>query len=112
MGRRAGLMPPTANFKSFGGSWFRENHNTNTGGRGNPVDGSGVKQHGSGPVWFDTGISHLPSSSPRRKQASALIAKIPFPLAHWIAQVYKPAEREKMASGEETAGCVPAGNDI
>jgi hypothetical protein len=31
----------------------------------------------------------LPSSSPRRKQASALIARIPLPLAQHIARVYR-----------------------
>jgi hypothetical protein len=50
--------------------------------------------------------------SSARKAASALIAKIPFPLAQHIANVYKPkSEREKRASGKETVGCVPAGND-
>ena len=84
------LMPPVSTSKGFGGSWFAENHNTNTGGLGNPVDGTGVKQNGSGPTWFDTGIAHLPSSSPRRKAASAQIAKIPFPLAQYLATVFKP----------------------
>jgi hypothetical protein len=49
-----------------------------------------VKQHGSGPAWFDNGIASLPSSSRRRKDASAEIAKIPFPLAQHIAACFKP----------------------
>jgi C-5 cytosine-specific DNA methylase len=56
-----------------------------------PRYGSGVKQHGSGPEWFDTGIAKHSSRSDSRKAASAQIAKIPFSLARWIAQVYKPA---------------------
>lgn len=50
----------------------------------------GVKQHGSGHAWYRTGNGALPSSSPRRKAASAMIAKIPFPLALHIARAYKP----------------------
>lgn len=49
----------------------------------------GVKHHGSGAVWFDSGPASLPSSSPRRKMASAMIAKIPLPLAKHIAAVYR-----------------------
>lgn len=76
--------------------------------------GSGIKQHGSGAEWFDTGIAALPSGSrgakngdsfgwskdtplrnnnsrsPARKAASAMIAKIPFPLAEYIARTFKP----------------------
>jgi hypothetical protein len=51
--------------------------------------GEGVKHHGSGAVWFDTGPTSLPSSSPRRKMASAMIAKIPLPLARHIGAVYR-----------------------
>jgi hypothetical protein len=52
-----------------------------------------IKQHGSGPVWLDTGIAtHSSRSRSRsRKEASALIAKIPFPLAQHIARCFKPA---------------------
>lgn len=74
--------------KNGGGSWF------NIGSPGqkvvnqNPVH-QGVKHHGSGAVWFDTGPAALPSSSPRRKAASAMIAKIPLPLARHVAAVYR-----------------------
>lgn len=54
-----------------------------------PAD-HGVKQHGSGAEWFDVGIARLPSHSLRRKQASALIAKIPLDLSRWIAHAWKP----------------------
>jgi hypothetical protein len=49
----------------------------------------GVKHKGSGAIWFDTGPA-LPSASPRRKAASAMIAKIPAPLALHIGRVYWP----------------------
>jgi hypothetical protein len=51
-------------------------------------DAQGIKQHGSGHIWYRTGNGALPSSSPRRKAASAMIAKIPFPLAQHIARCY------------------------
>jgi hypothetical protein len=50
----------------------------------------GVKWHGSGPVWFDTGIARESSHSAARKAASAQIAKIPFELSSWIARCYRP----------------------
>jgi hypothetical protein len=51
---------------------------------------SGVKMNGSRAAWFDTGFTRFPSSSHRRKAASAQIAMIPFALAQHIARVYKP----------------------
>lgn len=51
----------------------------------------GVKMHASGAAWFDSGFTRFPSTSSRRRAASAQVAKIPFPLAQHIAQVYKPA---------------------
>lgn len=92
------LMPPLTNYKGFGGSWFAENHNTNSGSRGNPVDGSGIKQHGSGETWFDHRVASLPSNSARRKAASAQIAKIPFPLAQHIARCYFPPVRMEVSA--------------
>ena len=35
------------------------------------------------------------SKSNARKQASAMIAKIPFPLASWIAKTFKPQHENK-----------------
>lgn len=75
-----------------GGSWFGVAHGKKQ-QPDHPARGDaepGVKQHGSGAIWFDTGIAHLPSSSGRRKAASAQIAKIPLPLSTWIAKTYKP----------------------
>lgn len=50
----------------------------------------GVKQCGSGAEWFDKGIYTKSSRSNSRKAASAMIAKIPFPLAQHIARCYYP----------------------
>ena len=55
---------------------------------------AGVKQHGSGPKWFDEGAAAHSSSSKSRRAASAQIAKIPFPLAEYIAKVFKPQMAE------------------
>ena len=49
----------------------------------------GVKHPESGHAWYRTGHGRLPSSSPRRKMASAMIAKIPLALSRHIAAVYK-----------------------
>jgi len=49
----------------------------------------GVKQGGE--WWHDiNGIQKFSSKSDSRKAASAQIAKIPFPLAQYIARIYKP----------------------
>jgi hypothetical protein len=50
---------------------------------------AGIKQHNSGPAWFDTGIAKHSSKSNSRKAASAMIAKIPFALAVHIARCFK-----------------------
>jgi len=61
--------------KNNGGSWFAVAHNTTSGHSRNPVhELSGQK-----------GIPH-------RKAASAAIAKIPFPLASYIARVFRPEQ--------------------
>lgn len=60
-------------------------------------DSQGVMQHGSGHIWYRTGNGAMSSKSSARKAASAMIAKIPFPLAQWIAQTYKPAVWERPA---------------
>jgi len=100
--------------KNNGGSWFAIAHNT-TSGKGqnpygrkvhgiphirdgdphtkhltNPGEHSGVKHYGSGSIWFDTGPASLSSSSPNRKAASAMIAKIPLPLSRHIAATFRP----------------------
>jgi hypothetical protein len=76
--------------KGVGPSWAevqaggKSNHLTN------PAECSGVKHHGSGEVWFDTGPASVSSGSSTRKAASARIAKIPLPLARYIGSVFRP----------------------
>jgi hypothetical protein len=54
----------------------------------NPAEGR--KGAGAGAEWFDQNLCQLPSKSPRRKAASALIAKIPETLSRHIGRVYFP----------------------
>lgn len=62
------------------------------------IDEAGIKltspghytKPGSGLDWFDRGAALFGSNSIKRKAASALIAKIPFPLAQHIARCFKP----------------------
>jgi hypothetical protein len=78
--------------KNGGGSRFNVAHNTTSGHGQNPVH-DGVKQGGG---WFGDATEHAlrrhSSKSTARKAASARIAKIPPPLARWIAQCYRPLE--------------------
>lgn len=52
----------------------------------------GAKSIGAEAQWFDQNIASLPSSSPRRKAASARIAKIPPVLSRWIGKTYYPRD--------------------
>jgi hypothetical protein len=55
------------------------------------ADQQHVKQPGlPGKTWFDHGAAHFCSTSPERKAASALLAKIDFGLATYIARVFRP----------------------
>lgn len=51
---------------------------------------SGVRDNGKGDKWFQVGAARSGSKSNARKAASATIAKIPLPLARWIAKVWYP----------------------
>ena len=78
-------------FKGRCGSWFARNHIADSGSLGNP-DGryDGIKFGGG--WWHDSTnnlIRKASSRSAARKAASALIAKIPFPLANHIAKCFK-----------------------
>lgn len=53
---------------------------------------SGVRENGKGDKWFQDGASRHGSRSRSRKMASAMIAKIPFPLAQHIARTFKPVD--------------------
>ncbi len=84
------LMPHTfKGQKNTGGSWFAINRSGQPGQRNNPRDDAGVKQGGT--WWHDpeSMTRKYSSKSNARKAASAQIAKIPFQLAQYIAQVYK-----------------------
>jgi hypothetical protein len=77
--------------KNNGGSWFNIAHNT-TSGKGQNPDGRKVPGGGA-EGWFgvnDHPLRQHSSDSPRRKAASAMIAKIPLPLARHIAAVWAP----------------------
>jgi hypothetical protein len=51
---------------------------------------SGTRNNGKGDRWFQDGAAQHGSKSPQRKAASAMIAKIPYPLAQHIARTFKP----------------------
>lgn len=51
---------------------------------------SGVRENGKGDKWFQDGAARHGSRSSSRKAASAMIAKIPFPLAQHMARTFKP----------------------
>jgi hypothetical protein len=82
-------LMPARHFKTIGHVNKRDGH-TRTRHLTNQRESDGIKQHGSGPIWFDTGIAAHGSASKSRKAASAQIAKIPLPLSQWIARCYKP----------------------
>jgi site-specific DNA-cytosine methylase len=102
------LMPLISGRKNSGGSWFAVAHNVGSGHSKNPVhydqfrrnDPQDVRRDKNGNYglkfgggwWHDSTnnlIRKASSRSAARKQASAEIAKIPFPLAQWIAQSFK-----------------------
>ncbi len=95
------LMPTGAAFKSRGLNWSDRSKPcdfTRYAGAQAVGNGDGVKHHGSGAAWFDTGPASLPSSSPRRRFASAMIAKIPLPLSRFVAATYFPRTLEADAA--------------
>jgi hypothetical protein len=63
-----------------GGSWFK------IGSPGQTVTG----QNPDGRLWKRDPVASCGSRSPKRKLASAKIAKIPFTLAHWIGHAWLP----------------------
>ncbi len=91
------LMPITfKDFKSSGMNWsnreLRGQDFTRIAGRHrtNPAEhAAGTKHPESGHAWHRTGPGRFPSASLRRKEASAMIARIPLPLAQHIASVFR-----------------------
>lgn len=57
-------------------------------GSGKSFQTAGVKHHGSGAIWFDTGPAAKSLKSPARKMASAMIAKIPLVVSRHIGATY------------------------
>lgn len=85
--------------KTSGHANIRDGH-THTRHLTNQSESDGVKFSQSGDAWFDgkprdkmlgnQGPAAFGSKSKSRKMASAMIAKIPFPLAQHIARCYRP----------------------
>jgi hypothetical protein len=69
------------------GSWFKIADSENHGIKNIAHQGLGGGLFGG--EWFNDGLSQYGSLTALRKAASAEIAKIPFQLARWIAQVYR-----------------------
>lgn len=80
-------------FKSRGMNWsdksLRGQDFTRIAGKQAMV-AEGRKGAGAGAEWFDKNLCQFPSASPSRKAASAMIAKIPAPLARHIAKAFHP----------------------
>jgi hypothetical protein len=82
--RKSGKVSPhwrLEALKNNGGSWFNVAHNTTSGCGKNPVNATATRS----------------SELVKRKAASAMIAKIPFPLAHHIARSFKTVSMEVRA---------------
>jgi hypothetical protein len=62
-----------------------------------------VKQGGSGAAWWDKGLDECRKEATGRKAASALIAKIPLPLARHIAAVFRPDAETAQPFAEDRA---------
>lgn len=84
------LMPSTLQIVKTSGHVNKRDGFSHTRHLTNQRESDAIKQHGSGPIWFDTGLTKHSSKSPARKAASAMIAKIPFALSRHIARCYHP----------------------
>jgi hypothetical protein len=85
--RIAGKQRMAAEGLKHGGDWFSDPTSpSRQGGQVKP----GRKGVGSGSEWFDDNLCKLPSNSPRRKMASAMIAKIPEALSRHIGATFRP----------------------
>lgn len=80
-----GVKVSGLNWGKFGATGIKS-RGFNTSADANVRDGRKVAPFG----WFDGDMSRTHSKSNARKCASAMIAKIPFPLALYIARVFKP----------------------
>jgi len=109
------LMPIARSQKVFGQNWsrFRETGEVTPHWRLEGLklparvyarDGHPHTRHLTNPAehvraadWFDYGPALFASNSLKRKAASAMLAKIPFPLAQHIARCFLPAQMEVSA---------------
>jgi hypothetical protein len=96
------LMPVTfSGFKSSGMNWSDQTKRgqdfTRIAGKQAIEAAEGRKGAGAGAAWFDGNLCQLPSSSSRRKFASAMIAKIPLPLSRHIGATFYPRRKEVAA---------------
>lgn len=89
--RRDGIKAPGMNWsdQSKRGQDFTRLAGRHAMGRKQPGI-SGPRANGKGDRWFQDGAAAHGSKSPRRKAASAMIAKIPMPLALHIGATYLP----------------------
>lgn len=86
-------VAPAEGYKSRGMDWNNrslrgQDFTGIAGAQAQVAEGRKGAGAGAGAEWFDGNLCALPSSSPRRKAASARIAKIPYTLSHWIGRVY------------------------
>lgn len=74
-----------------GGDWFGSGEDCSLQRRFSGTKQAGIagpRNNGKGDRWFQDGAAKHGSKSKSRKAASAAIAKIPFPLAQYIARVF------------------------
>ena len=86
------LMPMTLkrdSIKNSGGSWFAVSHSKVPHSRGDGIKNGG-RLFPNDCADLRDDIKCANSRSPKRKMASAMIAKIPLPLSRHIARVYRP----------------------
>jgi hypothetical protein len=107
------LMPISKAFKSSGMNWSDRSRKgqdfTRIAGLQALSAADGIKLGGS---WFHgyrkgQGSRNYGSNSLKRKQASALIAKIPFELSLWIAQCFKPIGSSASSMDGATLASLP-----
>jgi hypothetical protein len=84
------LMPLTTKGTKHGGDCFNDPSWPGTQGGVKQPGISRKRDNGRGDAWFQDGAATHGSRSNARKAASAMIAKIPLPLARHIADYWKP----------------------
>ena len=76
-----------------GGDWFGSGKDCSLQRRYSGTKQPGIggrRANGKGDAWFQDGAARHGSTSPQRKAASAMIAKIPLPLSRYIAATFRP----------------------